>query len=473
MKFSTNYRPILVSLLIVCFIGASLPSVPITTTLVNDPQNSPHKQVVLSGGESWLTGWDYRKRLFFNEVEGSGTDYSFYVAVYHDTDDGSDGQDQICTEGNAQTDFDDVRFTDDDGITLLDYWRAQYTASDTAMFWFKLTDNVSSGSVTAYIYYGNTTVSYTGNGENVFDYFDDFEDGILDDWDLENNMEIKTDRKIGSYSAGVISSASAAALQWNMTSTITTDYCFGYSINHDNVLRGLYIFTYTEDNHGEMAGYLKSTYESSISATYYYDGSYKAWSGSADDITDDTWWDFEHWLDFDAGDPDMKLFHDPTGTLDLAYDGEEDWHETDDTDPETIAVEEFYLQTQATYDCWIDNVYGRKVVYSGEPYVSSIGAEEEFPPPEWNVISTPSLLFNMYSPWHIISTPSLLFPVAWHPVAQFGFDMLFIVLGLIMIPASTIYLVRGGWKEMSMDKVFLGLLLLIMGFGLVIGGVTP
>jgi len=75
--------------------------------------------------------------------------------------------------------------------------------------------------------------------------------------------------------------------------------------------------------------------------------------------------------------------------------------------------------------------------------------------------------------WSTINTPEVIFPVGWDPVAQFGYDMFFIVLGLIMIPASTMYLVRGGRSEISMDKVFMFLLLFIAGWGLFLGGITP
>jgi len=75
--------------------------------------------------------------------------------------------------------------------------------------------------------------------------------------------------------------------------------------------------------------------------------------------------------------------------------------------------------------------------------------------------------------WQQASDANFIFDVGWDPAFQFGYDAFFIFLGLIMIPASTMYLVRGGRKEMSTDKLFYALIIFFVGLGLVIGGVMP
>ena len=45
--------------------------------------------------------------------------------------------------------------------------------------------------------------------------------------------------------------------------------------------------------------------------------------------------------------------------------------------------------------------------------------------------------------------------------------------GLIMMPVSALYLVRGGRKGLSNDKVFYTLLMFFMGFALFLGGIMP
>jgi len=52
-------------------------------------------------------------------------------------------------------------------------------------------------------------------------------------------------------------------------------------------------------------------------------------------------------------------------------------------------------------------------------------------------------------------------------------DIAFIFMGLIMIPCSAMYLVRGGKDELSMDKVFFVIVIFFVGCALFIGGITP
>ena len=70
--------------------------------------------------------------------------------------------------------------------------------------------------------------------------------------------------------------------------------------------------------------------------------------------------------------------------------------------------------------------------------------------------------------WREVGEAELIFIV---PLDETGLDMLLIFLGLFMIPASTLYLVRGGRSGMSMDKLFFGLIAFVIGWALFIGGI--
>jgi hypothetical protein len=83
----------------------------------------------------------------------------------------------VYLNGKCRTDFGDIRFTDDDGTTLLDYWIEEKVDSDYAVFWVEVADDLSTTAATIYIYYGNAGATTTSNGENTFILFDDFEDG--------------------------------------------------------------------------------------------------------------------------------------------------------------------------------------------------------------------------------------------------------------------------------------------------------
>lgn len=75
--------------------------------------------------------------------------------------------------------------------------------------------------------------------------------------------------------------------------------------------------------------------------------------------------------------------------------------------------------------------------------------------------------------WEEINDVEIIFQIGWSPEIQFGYDAIFIFLGLIMIPASTMYLAWGGRKAMSADKLFYGLVIFALGFGFLIGGIMP
>ena len=59
------------------------------------------------------------------------------------------------------------------------------------------------------------------------------------------------------------------------------------------------------------------------------------------------------------------------------------------------------------------------------------------------------------------------------PFDMWGYNTGLIILGLVMIPVSTIYLAYGAKHDRSSDRLFFGLMIFILGCGLFIGGVLP
>ena len=131
----------------------------------------------------WLVGWNYRKSHVIESASGAGTNYQVPIVV--DYGHGVDGGDTVYLDGSCRPDFGDIRFTEDDGETELDYWRESYTPSGSALFWVEIADNLNSSDVVIYVYYGNN-VSTTSNGENTFLLFDHFEGTAIDTdkWDV-------------------------------------------------------------------------------------------------------------------------------------------------------------------------------------------------------------------------------------------------------------------------------------------------
>ena len=122
--------------------------------------------------QAGLAGFTKRRAITINNPGLALTDYQVLIKVDYDSD--------------MQVDFDDLRFTDSDGVTELSYWIMEKTDSTVAYVWVKVPSIPGSGSKTIYMYYGNPSVSSTSNGEETFDFFDDFgADNALntDKWD--------------------------------------------------------------------------------------------------------------------------------------------------------------------------------------------------------------------------------------------------------------------------------------------------
>ena len=149
---------------------------------------------------NWLTGWSYRQEHNFTGATGAGSNYQMFFNVYKDT--GTSSGDKVYLKNHC-TDFpNDIRFTDNDETTLLDYW-VEDSNTTWAGVWVEVADSLSSGTVPIYVYYGKSGASTTSNGNNTFNFFDDFTGESIDSnkwtntesaWTLDTvNDLVKTD----------------------------------------------------------------------------------------------------------------------------------------------------------------------------------------------------------------------------------------------------------------------------------------
>ncbi|MCW4046041.1 MAG: DUF2341 domain-containing protein [Candidatus Bathyarchaeota archaeon] len=127
---------------------------------------------------AWLTGWSYRKSHALNGASGAGANYQIRLIMHKGS--GTDSGADVYCNGHCRDDFGDVRFTDDDGSTLLDYWMESYVSGDNAVFWVEVADDLSANQ-SIYVYYGKADASTTSNGANTFPLFNDFS-GDLSGW---------------------------------------------------------------------------------------------------------------------------------------------------------------------------------------------------------------------------------------------------------------------------------------------------
>lgn len=129
----------------------------------------------------FLAGWGRRKsKAVDGSTAGDQTNYQLQLTVYKST--GVDTNTQVYLGTNVRDDFGDVRFTDTDGTTLLDYWIQEYTSGVSAVIWIEIPSiPASPGSTTIYIYYDNAAETTTSSGTATFIVFDDFDTDVWTD----------------------------------------------------------------------------------------------------------------------------------------------------------------------------------------------------------------------------------------------------------------------------------------------------
>lgn len=127
------------------------------------------------------SSWLYRKSHVVNSASFASTNYQVKIVVVNGSS--SDSGNTVYIDNKTESDFGDIRFTDNDETTLLDYWIEETNSGDNATFWVEVADNLNSTSATIYVYYGASGQSTTSNGTNTFLYFEDFGGASLDsDW---------------------------------------------------------------------------------------------------------------------------------------------------------------------------------------------------------------------------------------------------------------------------------------------------
>ena len=114
----------------------------------------------------WLSGFSYRKRLVINGSNGAGTGYQIKLKI------GSSSGGDFHLNGHCSDFPNDIRFTKDDGLTLLKYWIEDPT-QDPVTVWIKVEDNLDD-NVEIYCYYGSSLADSLSNGNATFEFFDDF-----------------------------------------------------------------------------------------------------------------------------------------------------------------------------------------------------------------------------------------------------------------------------------------------------------
>lgn len=183
---------------------------------------------------AWLTGWKYRKSITLSRTSGAITNYPMKLLLGESS--GSTGESVDCG-GLCLSNFNDIRFTNSDGYTLLNYWIESIsgtTPNQLATIWIKF-DSIGTTNTTFYMYYGKSDATSVSNNSNMFIFYDDFERGNNGDavgglWRGDNTVAtISTDHAfIGNRSAKLASNSTDWSININIPFTTNSD---GYAVS--------------------------------------------------------------------------------------------------------------------------------------------------------------------------------------------------------------------------------------------------
>lgn len=120
--------------------------------------------------DNWYNNnWEYRKQL---NITNPKNNYPLELNISYDTI--LDGGEDVSCEEHCNINFSDLRFTEQDAITLRNYYLKEKVDGDYALVLIN-----TSGDNHMYMYYGNNEANHNSNPDGVYLFFDDFEDGII------------------------------------------------------------------------------------------------------------------------------------------------------------------------------------------------------------------------------------------------------------------------------------------------------
>jgi hypothetical protein len=157
---------------------------------------------------------------------------------------------QALYQAKARLDYGDIRFTDSDGTTQLNYWQEA-----DGKFWVKVPSIPANSTKTIYVYYGNPNATSLSNGDATFDFFDDFESGSLNKWTpLSGTYEISTLSHSGQYAARK-TSFYYGAMRNNIILGTGQEYQSWFFVE-TSVGDFYHVFQYVDDNNYYYVNYL-------------------------------------------------------------------------------------------------------------------------------------------------------------------------------------------------------------------------
>ena len=222
---------------------------------------------------AWFnTAWKYRKKITITGQTGAGTNYQVAISI------GASSGGDFHLGGNSADfpagvdDGGDLRFTSDDGETLLGFW-VESVAGSVATIWVKVPADLGSNQ-DIYVYYGNASATNGSDGDDVFLIYDVFDGSAVDTskWTVTNGSPTVTGGELYLGVSGAINSeglkTGSAGLKayFNIRRTTTSDTFFGFKdvTDDDSIHLG-------NTSYGTMGAYTNGSYTYSLTQTGHGD----------------------------------------------------------------------------------------------------------------------------------------------------------------------------------------------------------
>jgi hypothetical protein len=94
----------------------------------------------------------------------------------------------ISYDSAMRAEFEDLRFTTEDGQTEIPFWLEKYTASTDAQVWVQIPGLDANDFAHIYMYYGSSTAVSVSDGGEVFSAFDDYEDNNITEYSGDTSL---------------------------------------------------------------------------------------------------------------------------------------------------------------------------------------------------------------------------------------------------------------------------------------------
>jgi hypothetical protein len=327
--------------------------------------------------KTWLRGFSYRMLHTIQGSSGAGEDYQVEIIVSPDGSQSSGSGNTIEVAGKSKSDFSDIRFTLDDGLTELPHYLEYVDGSGNAHFWVKVVTSLDD-DVDIFVYYGNPNAESKSNGDDTFLFFDNFEDDDLNEWDETGRGYYNWDTlnttiaPRGDYVAYYDGAAQPIDIRYNFTDHAINVIDYSVKIHFfmrcaDNTLPATWLRT--RGNSGWTAD---------LGAAESNDWSYQEGDG---DETGSNWspWlnnndcSFQTWYEMELGL--LPSTGKRRAWKDDMYMGELDWDTASGTNSE---LSELSFRAYKNTNHYIDDVYVRKWILT-EPQHSSWSTEELSP----------------------------------------------------------------------------------------------